>query len=94
MIVAGGIDTGIVIGVENRKEYKVMNVRCNDVQLEDILNESLQMYISHMEQKGVQIMDCRVNIDTTDDRGSCTGGGYFFGCWSVHINRKRININE
>lgn len=29
--------------------------------------------ISHMEQKGVQIMDCRVNIDTTDDRGSCTG---------------------
>ena len=31
------------------------------------------MYISHMEQKGVQIMDYRVNIDTTDDRGSCTG---------------------
>lgn len=73
MIVAGGIDTGIVIGVENRKEYKVMNDRYNDVQLEDILNERLQMYISHMEQKGVQIMDCRVNIDTTDDRGSCTG---------------------
>ena len=58
---------------ENRKEYKVMNDRYNDVQLEDILNERLQMYISHMEQKGVQIMDCRVNIDTTDDRGSCTG---------------------
>jgi len=73
LIVAGGIDTGIVIGVENRKEYKVMNDRYNDVQLEDILNERLQMYISHMEQKGVQIMDCRVNIDTTDDRGSCTG---------------------
>ena len=52
---------------ENRKEYKVMNDRYNDVQLEDILNERLQMYISHMEQKGVQIMDCRV------DRGSCTG---------------------
>lgn len=73
LIVAGGIDTGIVIGVENRKEYKVVNDRYNDVQLEDILNERLQMYISHMEQKGVQIMDCRVNIDTTDDRGSCTG---------------------
>ena len=58
---------------ENRKEYKVVNDRDNDVQLEDILNERLQMYISHMEQKGVQIMDCRVNIDTTDDRGSCTG---------------------
>lgn len=41
MIVAGGIDTGIVIGVENRKEYKVMNDRYNDVQLEDILNERI-----------------------------------------------------
>ena len=73
MIVAGWIYNGNVNGVFHIKEYKVMNDRYNDVQLEDILNERLQMYISHMEQKGVQIMDCRVNIDTTDDRGSCTG---------------------
>ena len=38
-----------------------------------VLTLPISQHISHMEQKGVQIMDCRVNIDTTDDRGSCTG---------------------
>ena len=50
-----------------------MNDRYNDVQLEDILNERLQMYIKHIEQKGVQIIDCRVNIDASEKNYRCTG---------------------
>ena len=69
----GHVDTGFMYGYELQSEYVLTSKERDEDTCKQLLNQKLMTYIKHIEQKGVQIMDCRVNIDASDGCYRCTG---------------------
>lgn len=72
LYIAGVFDTNIYMGIEVQKECVINNKSLTKEEAEKKLNERLLLYIKHIEKKGVQIIECRVNIDTS--RNYCCEG--------------------
>lgn len=62
----GHIDTKITYGFETQYEYNCIIKERNEKECRQLLEQRFDTYIKHIEQKGVQIIDCRVNIDASE----------------------------
>ena len=69
----GHIDSGLTCGYETQFEYNYVMKKRNAEECNALLKDRLDVYIKHIEQKGVQIIDCRVNIDTSGSYYRCSG---------------------
>lgn len=69
----GHIDTKMTYGYETQYEYNCIIKKRDEKECRQILEQRLNAYIKHIEQKGVQIMDCRVNIDASEKNYRCSG---------------------
>lgn len=69
----GHIDTKITYGFETQYEYNCIIKERNEKECRQLLEQRFDTYIKHIEQKGVQIIDCRVNIDASEKNYRCTG---------------------
>ena len=69
----GHIDSGLTCGYETQFEYNSVMKKRNAEECNALLKDRLDVYIKHIEQKGVQIIDCRVNIDTSGSYYRCSG---------------------
>ena len=67
------IDTKITYGFETQYEYNCIIKERNEKECRQLLEQRFDTYIKHIEQKGVQIIDCRVNIDASEKNYRCTG---------------------
>ncbi len=67
------IDSKVMYGLETQCEYDCVINKRDEKECNNLLRHRLDTYIKHIEQKGVQIMDCRVNIDATDKYYRCSG---------------------
>lgn len=69
----GYIDTGVIYGYEVQSEYETFIRERDEEECNGILKQRLDTYIKHIEQKGVQIMECRVNIEASGSYYRCSG---------------------
>ena len=69
----GNIDSKVMYGLETQCEYDCVIKERDENECRQLLINRLNTYIRHIEQKGVQIMDCRVNIDASDKYYKCSG---------------------
>lgn len=70
----GNIKTGITYGYEMQSEYELVTKERDGEQGSQLLNQRLDSFIKHVEQKGVQITACHVNIEASGNCYRCFGG--------------------